>query len=316
MVFGSSLNKAISPRILSRPCIVSGSGDEAVRIWDAVSGTEVAEPLRGHDAGLRSVAFSPDGSRIVFGSEGKTVRTCPELKLVPYFVGMTARLLSVALSPDGARIVSGFSRRLCAEGITIKLVQSYSPDGARIISGSDDSTVSVLDAVPGSEVDFSLRGHSPFLYSVAFSPDGTRIVSASADTTMRILDAASGTEVAESDQDAKDSQQSHFPPDGTRIVTGSENNTLSVWDVVSGTEEIIIQRHKDTITSVAFSPDGTRVVSGSDDNTVCIWDIVSGTALMSIVAFPRARMQRRIGHVLVGWYFHWLYKANRSVGSR
>ena len=48
--------------------IVSGSGDNTVRVWDAVTG-EVINTLTGHSGYVFSVSFSPDGSRIVSGSQ-------------------------------------------------------------------------------------------------------------------------------------------------------------------------------------------------------------------------------------------------------
>ena len=54
--------------------IVSGSNDNTVRVWDAVSGQCVLGPLEGHYFAVESVSFSPDGARIVFGSWDNTVR--------------------------------------------------------------------------------------------------------------------------------------------------------------------------------------------------------------------------------------------------
>jgi WD40 repeat protein len=61
---------AISP---DGRCIVSGSEDKTVRVWDAVSGAEL-RVIRGHEHVVESVAISPDGRRIVSGSGDKTVR--------------------------------------------------------------------------------------------------------------------------------------------------------------------------------------------------------------------------------------------------
>ena len=41
--------------------------DKTVKVWDAASGQEVLT-LKGHTDAVTSVAFSPDGKRIVSGS--------------------------------------------------------------------------------------------------------------------------------------------------------------------------------------------------------------------------------------------------------
>ncbi|KLO09472.1 WD40 repeat-like protein, partial [Schizopora paradoxa] len=62
--------------------IVSGSGDDTLRIWDADTGRAVGEPLeghtdyplKGHTDGVFAVAYSPDGNHIVSGSYDNTLR--------------------------------------------------------------------------------------------------------------------------------------------------------------------------------------------------------------------------------------------------
>ena len=41
--------------------------------WDVGTGRQVGEPLRGHTGLVYSVAFSPDGMRVVSGSEDETI---------------------------------------------------------------------------------------------------------------------------------------------------------------------------------------------------------------------------------------------------
>jgi len=62
---------AISP---NGKTIVSGSEDNMIRLWDALTGNPIEKPFIGHDDSVTSVAFSPDGTTILSGSEDETIR--------------------------------------------------------------------------------------------------------------------------------------------------------------------------------------------------------------------------------------------------
>ena len=161
--------------------------------------------LRETDSGVLSVAFSPDGTRIVSGSHDYTIRVWDARSgdvVAGPFEGHTDYVRSVAFSPDGTRIVSGSDDRTIRvwdarsgdviagpfEGHTSDVMSvAFSPDGTRIVSGSDDRTIRVWDARSGDVVAGLFEGHTDYVMSVAFSPDGTRIVSASDDHTIRGL---------------------------------------------------------------------------------------------------------------------------------
>ena len=67
--------------------------------------------LNGHTETVYSVAFSPDGTRIVSGSSDKSVRVWNALTGAEMNVlnDHTKAVNSVAFAPDGTRIASGSS---------------------------------------------------------------------------------------------------------------------------------------------------------------------------------------------------------------
>lgn len=69
---------------------MSGSEDNTVRIWNAVSG-DMERTLVGHSGSVDFVAFSSDGTRVVLACAGGT---------------------SLTISHDGIRVVSGSDEEL------------------------------------------------------------------------------------------------------------------------------------------------------------------------------------------------------------
>ena len=136
--------------------------DNTARIWDAATAKEIAV-LRGHQWGVSSAAFSPDGSRIVTAS-----------------LDQTARIWDTATAKQIA-VLSGHENFV--------LSAAFNSDGSCIVTASRDRTARIWDAATAKET-VVLRGHEGYVSSAAFSPDGSRIVTASNDKTARVWDVA------------------------------------------------------------------------------------------------------------------------------
>lgn len=84
----------------------TGSEDGTVCIWDAESGVGLTPPLKGHNDYVTSVAFSPDGRRVVSGSDNHIIRVWDANTSNASAIGGTSVIMSVTFSDDGTRIVT------------------------------------------------------------------------------------------------------------------------------------------------------------------------------------------------------------------
>jgi WD40 repeat protein len=99
-----------------------------VRVWDAAT-AEPLHQLTGHIGGVRAVAWSPDGTRLLTGGYG------------------------------GARVWDAVTaeplHQLTGHTDWVQAV-AWSPDGTRLLTGGDDGTVRVWDATSGLPVGFTI----------------------------------------------------------------------------------------------------------------------------------------------------------------
>ena len=74
-----------------------------------VSKFKCLKTLKGHSYGVLSVAYSPDGTKIVSGSGDKTIKIWDANtgECLQTLVGHIEPVWSVAFSPDGTKIISG-----------------------------------------------------------------------------------------------------------------------------------------------------------------------------------------------------------------
>jgi WD40 repeat protein len=255
----------------------SSVGNE-VKVWDTEMGREPLT-LTGHTGRVQSVAFSPDGRRLVSAAADRTVKvwdaqTGQELRTFEGFAGPVNDSNSVA---GGMGPVA------------------FSPDGKHL-AGRVGNEVKVWDALTGREV-VTYKGNVGQITRVAFSPDGKRLASASrkgpgsaGHGEIKVWDAETGQELHTLPAGGLSVT---FSPDGRRIAgagkppidvygpTGS--GEVKVWDAETGQELLTLQGHTSYVLNAAFSPDGQRLASGGwFDPTVRVWDVQTGQQLLAL----------------------------------
>ena len=225
-------------------------GYQTVVVWDAISYTEIHR-LRGNQADVYAVTFSPDGLSMLTASSG--------VKIWDYYVG-TERS---NLSSHRGEVTSAV----------------YSSDGKYILTGSWDTTVKLWSANLLIE-SLKLKKNVGRNMDANYSPDGKRIVAADEWGNILVYDAQTGEVVTQWTDEVRSRSASFDPRDGSRIVIGDDNGRVTVWAPGQNAPALVIEAHGDWVSSAVFSPDGSKILSAGYDGTAIVWDAENGNQLL------------------------------------
>ncbi|HEY3967435.1 MAG TPA: protein kinase [Planctomycetaceae bacterium] len=225
--------------------VVTGSWDNAARVWDAQTGIAVKK-LEGHTSNVNSAVYSPDGSLILTASDDKTA------------------ILWNAESGQAIRTLRGHADRIRSAVL--------SPDGRQILTASNDSTARLWSTETGAELG-RFVGHEFAVMSAVFSADGNKVMTGGEDKTARIWDVATFKETLAEPLAGHTASVASvaFLPDGLRVLTGSLDNTAKLWDAQTGKEILTLKGHTKEVTCVGTSVNGRYVVTSSRDGTAVVW---------------------------------------------
>ncbi len=139
--------------------LATAGWSSGVALWDVESGQQV-RTFGQTMLGANRIAFTPDGSKLVYAQAGPLPVTLWEV--------------------SSGRTLQTFSRHTG----TVNSM-AFSPDGRLLATASQDITVKLWDVATGRELQ-TLLGHTKAAESVAFSPDGAMLATTSWDGTARL----------------------------------------------------------------------------------------------------------------------------------
>jgi WD40 repeat protein/serine/threonine protein kinase len=230
--------------------IVTGSWDNAARVWDVASGTAVMKLEGQHTGYVNTAVYSPDGSLILTASDDRTA------------------VLWNAKTGAVVSVLSGHTDRVRSA--------VFSPDGTKILTASNDKTARLWNTATADEVG-RFEGHVWAVLSAVFSADGTKLITGSEDNSAKIWDTATKKVLHSLEGHTASVASVAFLPDGKRVLTGSQDNTAKLWDADTGKEILTLKGHSEEVTCVAASTSGRYILTSSRDGTAVVWLSVDWT---------------------------------------
>ncbi|KIJ11355.1 hypothetical protein PAXINDRAFT_84670 [Paxillus involutus ATCC 200175] len=273
--------------------VVSGSEDGTVRVWSVVTGKLAFKPIESR-GWVHCVRYSQNGDRIASGGEASGVQIWDPESGTRLLSIQHSSVISIAWTPDGTHIIGGGEGKVTvwnshngdplrtwkAHDDNVVTCACFFLDENKLVTGSGDRTLRIWDRKTG--VVKVLSGHTDWVWEVDVSRDGKMVVSCSDDKTVRIWNQESG-ETKHVLKGHKDLVLSvGFSPDSSRVVSGSQDRTVRVWSVETGRLAFEPIKCRSYVWCVRYSPGGDRIASGGPLNGVQVWDANTGTAILSI----------------------------------
>jgi WD40 repeat protein/serine/threonine protein kinase len=251
--------------------------------------------FQGHSSRAWSLAFSPDGTRLVSASRDGHVRSWSGRPPSQQHVretgdetnAMTFACQGRELIIAGNNSIRTWHRqadeiRPFGEAFTEHaLCVAVSPDGGTCVTGHAAGVIRFWNRETG-RLERTLTGHSESVDQIAFSPDGLMLATGSWDGTAKLRDTASGKQLAVFDMPPH-CYGVVFSPDGRLLACSSQNDAM-LFDVASRKRLHLLLGHQNTADCVAFSPDGRMLATGSHDRTIRIWNVDTGIVQHVIAA--------------------------------
>lgn len=274
---------------------VMGSGSSKQKNGTSNSKTYIIKELNDHSGGINCMVLTPDGTKLVTGSEDTTIR------------------IFDLQAEEAIVVLKGHE----------KYINSVCCNEKYIYTASADRTIRKWNIVTGMCVK-TFRGHTDSVNRLVLV--GNALFSSSYDSTIRAWDIDSG-EILRVFQGhkrlvnsllyvpsdiAKDSEYNYAELDQNDdvLVSGSADCTAKLWAMNSSECILTYRGHNQPVLCLAVDSSGTYVYTGSQDATVRSWEVMTGKCIRTFsghqasiiqieVSFPNIVKVPKLGFSIV-----------------
>ena len=288
--------------------VATSSADGLLHVWDLATSKQRWQWAGSAPAGPTSVAFAPDGSKLVAGglAKGMQIFDANTGKLLTQFL-TTESPAALSFTRNGETVVCVQNRRSVRwwdlktgrershypephpESLEYNLLALFgsgmrpdlfpcaavSPDGRLVALGDQKKISCVREEGPGKvQVLFEARVNS--VSCLAFSADAKVLASGGDDPFVLLWDVVSGKPVTQLDAGRGQIRALACSPDGKLLAAGTSMGKIILWDRATGKWVAERAGHLGAIQQLAFTEDSKLLTSaGGTDTTALIWDVAA-----------------------------------------
>ena len=226
--------------VMKDGCLVSGSYDDTIIVWNVNAAQPYIRTLRGHTGAVYCLA-ALKGERLASGSNDTTI--------IVWNVNTGQQL---------NKLIGHINRVSCIASL----------DDNQLSSGSRDNTIKIWSLNSGEEIT-TLLGHSQDVRCMLALPDN-RLATGSHDDTIRIWNIQTGELIHELEGHNGYVLSLSLLKDELTLASSSADTTIRLWDISTGRLMTVLREHDGAVTSLALLNDG-RLISASEDRSIIIW---------------------------------------------